>query len=1332
MTLLENRPSFARYLLLALAVMLMTVALQAQSNFGSIQGSVQDKSGALIPGATVTVTALGTNEVREARTNKQGGYDVEALQPVVYRIVFTAPGFKPVTVENVKVNTASNATVNATLQVVGTVQEITVTTETSQLQSEDGTPSFTINQRSIQQMPLNGRNTLSLALTLPGASGNAGSEYGTIYSNPLIPGRELIMNGGRPGTSQFMADGQNVTSAGLARTTVSFSPDTIQEFTVLESNFSAQYSQAGGAVIQQTTRGGSNQLYGDVYWFYRTRGFQATPFDGYTSSSNPTSPLQRNQMGVVVGGPVVLPKVYHGKNKTFFFVTYEPTRQNVGNTTMQHERVPTAEERQGNFCDSLVYNSNGTTSPYRALYNHFVKDSTGALDYAPAPAGTTNSAFAYNFANNIFDPVGAACANGPGHQLGAFLNPASAKLAALYEQPNIPMVTTGSNAGSNYAYFRRAKSIDNRYSFRIDQVLPKNNTMFVRATIEPNSTDRMFRDVATEPGTSDSSNAKQILLSETGVIRANIINDIRIGYSGGDFARNFPSNYLSKDGTTPIVGTGGTPNVLGYGIANFFNGASPTGGGASWSGIGQNGIQNINRDREHYYSASDDFTWIHGRHTFHAGVLASQQQLNIADMGAGYLAGGRWNFSNATNNSSQCSYSSEATIKNCKTDGSTGDSFAAFLEGVPQSVTFFDNVSPTYHYRWFSFGSYVQDDFKLRPNLTVNVGLRHQYQSPRWETNNRQGQLDLTPSTYVTAEYPASYGVTGADALAPLFRFAGHNGLSRYLDPPQHFDFEPRFGFSWSPTHAPLGHDVVIRGGYGITHDVLTGRSRVPFPALGENPGGSFRAYDPVQGNAGQFNSTNVQGCGWASCQVNTPGQFVYNNLSYLPDPSLFVIPANGIISPAANGSVLGYDARYMNTGVIFAKDFKTPYVQNFSLQVQTQLSRTTALTLGWQGSKGTKLFSTPYDINNNPVAQTTLIPGYWNGPGAGTNGGSSGQIILEDSTHSGSIYHAMIVNLEHRFSHGLQANFNYTWGKSLDDSSGGIDFDWSKIGSQDQSSQTIQGNAPQTSYGTTNERSVSVFNTPQVYNATVFYELPLGKGKTFLNQSKVLDYIVGGYQLSGLLHITSGQSTYVTLGDENRLDDYAGGSNWYAPRPSIFPGVPFKNPDWKPSNANTVPYVNPRAFDFQAPATFGNSPRMLGLPLPWSKTIDGSVFKTFYPFENKQHAIEIRAEFFNLLNTRTFSINGVSTNLTNGINQNDPGQANRYANLTPAVWDQYLKGNCAYKSLSGSNNTVDSASTVCGELGAIYNSSFYILGANSQNNGVSPRQVQLAAKIYF
>ena len=175
-------------------------------------------------------------------------------------------------------DTAKITTADVVLTPGQITESVTVTGDVPLLQTYTGAVTQTVNERTIADTPLNGRNTLELSLTLPGVAGNVGSEIGSFFNSPPIPGREIIVNGGRPGTTQFIVDGQNVTGVALGRTAVSFSPDTIQEFSILQSNYSAQYSQAGGGIIQQTTKSGTNEVHGTAYWYHRQRAFSATPF----------------------------------------------------------------------------------------------------------------------------------------------------------------------------------------------------------------------------------------------------------------------------------------------------------------------------------------------------------------------------------------------------------------------------------------------------------------------------------------------------------------------------------------------------------------------------------------------------------------------------------------------------------------------------------------------------------------------------------------------------------------------------------------------------------------------------------------------------------------------------------------------------------------------------------------------------------------------------------------------------------------------------------------------------------------------------------------------
>jgi len=234
--------------------LLCAVAVSAQTNKGGISGTVVDPNGAVVPGATVTITNVGTNKSLTLTTSDSGSYTANSLEPVVYNVLVEVKGFKKELVRNVKVDTATTATVNVTLEPGTVAEQVVVTAEAPLINTESGTPSQTITERQIVEMPLNNRSVLDLVMTAPGVTGVAGSEDPELDSGDIpAPGFNVNVNGGRAGSTSILADGASNTGVGLGRAVVTFSPDTIQEFTVLRSNFSAEFGQTGGGVVSTIT-----------------------------------------------------------------------------------------------------------------------------------------------------------------------------------------------------------------------------------------------------------------------------------------------------------------------------------------------------------------------------------------------------------------------------------------------------------------------------------------------------------------------------------------------------------------------------------------------------------------------------------------------------------------------------------------------------------------------------------------------------------------------------------------------------------------------------------------------------------------------------------------------------------------------------------------------------------------------------------------------------------------------------------------------------------------------------------------------------------------------
>ncbi len=1410
---------------LLLLVFVPINVLYSQSNFGSISGHVRDASGGAIPGVTIRILDIGTNSSVSVISNEEGTFRATSLRPVTYDLTAELKGFKTAVIKGLKVDTSSDTSVSVTLQVGDLSDTVNVSAEAPLLQTESGTMTKNVEQRVISDLPLNGRNTLALALTLPGASGDAGSEYANSGGSnaEVIAGRELNINGGRPGSTQFYADGVNVTSLALGRTAVSFTPDTIQEFTVLESNYSAQYSQAGGAIIQQTTKTGTNDFHGGAFWYHRQKALTANPFNATRPAAfnyDARPPLRRQQLGAYGGGPVKIPGLYDGKDRTWFFASYEPTRQLVSDLTLQYVRVPTDLELNGDFSKSLVYNSAaGTTpQPLALLYQQYAKLSDGTLIQLPNPnfnasqaVSLSNPRFLMDFRNNLFNPNdpdptrrGRVLVDANGV---SYVSKVAQKIARdLYPRPNTDFIGNGDpNAGANYVYARRTYVTDDRYTIRLDHRIMKDQLIYGRYTSQPIFNDRYFREPIGLTDISDSADARQILLGWTGTFGPNLINEFRVGYIFGRFVRDFPSNLINRDLTSEYLNIGGAglgiPNAIGFGSADFFAGGQPrnssnAGGGRSWDRLGSRNPQNVGRNTEHTYSISDDLSWIRGRHILKFGAQSSLLMLNQANLGYGQLAGGRYNFgANNTQdrwcNASPFSGSVPTTICPSGT-ANGGDIFASFLLGIPTGLQLqSENLSAPYYYRWMNLGAYIQDDWRIRPNLTFNIGLRYQYQSPRWEKADFQGQINLNPSTFVANPFgPVPNPATGqfystplpsnvTAPPAPVFELSGRNGLSRYLTDPQKLDFEPRLGFAWTPRFFGWNKDgkLVIRGGYGFTHASMMGNDREPLPIIASQTvtsstsyGGSYFYRNPslVTGviDEGSPNIKDIS-CGLAICaDPRIPMQFGYNNPIIRPDPALNIPPSSGVIRPDSTttptqGGTVRQDPRYRAAPFIGDPNFQTPVIQHYNLTAQYEVMKSTVVTVNYAGSRGTHLVGPMYALNvENPFVgyASKSIPGFSARYGTG--------IYVINPTNRASTYHAGSVDLERRFSKGLQFRFNYTYSKSVDDASGGVTATTVNLAG-DVSGFQVPIRRNQNVYNSRSERAVSSYDTPHVFNLVTLVELPFGQNKRWLTQPGFMNAIVGDWQMSFLARSRSGYPVSVGLGSSNSYDM---GTFQGSMRPDIILGVPLRNPDWTPENAATTSYVNPRAFAWPEPGIPGNAARNLSqLRLPWVNTLDGGVTKRFRPFKQESRLIEFRAEFFNLFNHRALSQEGVGGDILTG-SQNPlitaadvaiPGVQNRFANLrAQGVWDALIArangvatataianlpgtggalGVCnttadpggvttPVPGVPGASTTRGSFSPACVASQLNLNGSFYRL----QMNGVNARTVQFALKLYF
>jgi hypothetical protein len=1258
--------------ILTLVVSLAATPAGAQST-GSIVGQVTDLSGAVVAGAKVVVKSVETGVERPTATTPEGYYSVPSLTPAEYIVSAAVPGFKQAVSAATKVDTTATVRVDLVIVPQDSKSSVEVTARAPAIQSETSMTGDTVTDKELTDLPLNGRNTLELAMTVAGVQGEMGSDEAGIGYNVPSPGSGLSVNGGRPGMMAIMSDGMNSTSIAYSRATVTFSPDNIEEFRVITSTFSAKYGATGGGIVSSVSRSGGQQYHGSVSWFTRNPALTARTFYQPTASGQ-----RRNEFGATIGGPLIIPKLYNGKNKTFFFASYEPKRRRDENAQWAH--VPTAAERNGDFRNSWV--SPGATRPL--IYQQF-----NCID-----AGCTGLTAMNRASSTTVYPL--FCADCPADQVGhvipqSMIDPTTKKFLALIPLPNMPY----DSQGRNFVGVQGVTSTDDRWNVKVDHVVTSNNHLSVRFTDIPALSNRynLLRDnyMAQAPP-SDQAITHQAFLSDTHTLSPTIVNEFRASLTHSNYTRQNPGDLSSVNYTQTMFGL---PNFTGWGFPKIVTDM-----------INLGPLQDMQRNNETQYQYADDITIIRGRHTIQMGGDVRWLDQNILSTGLLYSSGGQYLF-NSTN--------STASGNTSIPTGAGGLAFASFLLGVPVSISL-SGASVPYYYRYKTDALYVQDDWKVTSNLTLNMGLRWQYISPRAEKYNREATLDVNHP--FTTNVTTASGAPNGTVVAFNYLFTGKGLGSDYLEPTHKKNFEPRFGFAWTPT-TPWSKrgNFVVRGGYGISHisaNAANGSS--PYPAFG-------------LGNTSAWNYTQWTGTGAAPIsQTANPNQVVSigrNIPLVITDPTITQIPANGKLCQGCTPA----DSRVSGiTNYTFVSSNHMPYIQTWNLTLQGQMKWGMVGTASYMGQKGTHLPSVRFNINapdalkyaqalDQGIDPTQSVPD----PYGRTNANGTlktmtlqdlmrpwptvGDVFVLGLTNDLSIYHSAAFSLERRFASGFGARFNYTFAKSIDTGSDST---------ADQQNQFNWGFTKIQNPGDINSnRSVSMFDQKHRFNLTMNSELPFGAGKKYLNRRGLLNHFVGGWSVNAVGSLYSGRPFQATLNDANGIPSISGVS---VIRPDILPGVPLINPLWTRAGASNIPYFNPLAFSRPAYGKMGDAPRTLDYArTPWQPGLNLSVAKNIYPFENTKRNIQLRFEAFNALNHTWFTTN---PNSSFNLFSSQPTISRTGVSLAGQI--PYLIGLSPGSFPTGSREYY---------IAQTYNVNFGVFNMGNNNPG---RTISLAAKFNF
>lgn len=1164
----------------------------AQLYTGSVSGAVTDPSGAVVPGASLRLVDQDKGFAFATTTDSKGNYSFRDIPPGNYTIFVIAKGFRAETQPGLTLDVSQNATANFALQLGSTAQTVEVTSAAPLLATQDAVTGQTVDRKFINDLPLVSRSVMDLAYLTPGVTDVDSSCRGCTANN-------FISNGGRNATADLLMDGVSTTNfeqnSGIQVPTYTPSVDAVEEFTVQQTNFSAEYGFSGGTIVNLVTRSGTNQFHGSAYEFFRNSKLDANDFFN-NASGIPISPLKHNNFGGTIGGPI-------RKDKTFFFFDYDGTRDVTMSTATAG--VPSAAERQGNFgelCGDAggSFDSAGMCSaPAGQLWDPY----TGV--YSAAAGGPVRSAFIpFNNLATYVSP-GNPNLNGTGYQLtptpGNLIDPVALKLMQYYPMPNVAVGTSAYNPYNNWIGSGSNRSSNNQYDIKIDQRFSDKDFFSVKYSHQSSLSNsyNCYGNLA-DPCTAGPStgSAHLVALNHTHIFSPTVTLNLAYGFTrGAPWSHSITGYYKDLNPVTLLgmpsyIGLSGVPAIPAIGLLSSYSQPGLVSIGTQpWSYL---------RQGQETHHLLGTVSWVKGSHEIKFGAEGRMHRDNFTQPGT---PAGLFNFN--FNGTSEYPYSGG------------GDALASFLIGVPgPGSTGQYEVPNLVSTQSFQAGGFVQDSWKVNSRLTVDVGLRYDVDFPRTERYNRMNAL--SPSVVSPLQVPGMGTLHGGEI------FMNSSDRSNYN--PSFVDFGPRIGIAFRPFEK-----TVIRTGYGIYY------STVRSGAAGTGPPG-YQGYDEV-----------------------TPWVTTYNNDGATPwgrlsDPYPITGP-----NPAP-GSSLGLlnDVGFGAVGPIPSMDSAVPYEQSWSFGIQRELPANILLEANYIGKKGTHLYfggGGNLDVLGSYVegynsAQMTALNTYVTNPFYGiitnTNSPLSAPTVPEyqlqlpfpqftgfsgDSPPvSDSIFNALELKVEKRFSHGVQFLATYTWSKSIDDAS-----------TTDGSVSWLGGvaNGPEDPNNRKLERGLSIFDIPQVAQFSYVYELPVGRNRLIgSNMPRVLNAIVGGWQTSGILRFTDGRPELLTLSGGQSIPTYG------AQRPDLTAPLACNHG----SDFLTNYFSNPQVLSTPQPFTLGTAPRTDGsCRQPGQESVTLSLLKEFSLASLREGAhLEFRMEAFNAFNHPWF--NGPNTQVNSGL----------------------------------------------------------------------------------
>ena len=1110
---------FVILFLLSMVWAFLPAAVKAQTSTATLNGTVRDPSGAVVPAATVTLTNIDTGVQRVTETTGTGNYAILNIPVGRYTVEVTKGGFATTKEEELTLSVNQTATRDFNLSLGAATETVTVQAVGAEIETSTAELGTVISELEVTNLPLNGRNFTQLLSLTPGVSPiSVAQNRGGFGANPVGTFTFPAINGQQNRSNMFTLDGVN--NQGSFVNTYSVPPiiDAIQEFKVQTHNDGAEFGQVTGGIVNIVTKSGTNEFHGSAWEFLRNDVLDArSPF------LDDVSALRFNQFGGVGGGPIV-------KNKTFFFGSYQGFRERRASQSLV--LVPTPQQLAGDLSGLGV-----------DIFDPF------STQEVPDPSDPTKTIFIRDqFPGNVIpanriDPNQVAWAQ------------------AVYPAPQ----QTGI-AGVNHINTRSRSNRQDDWGFKIDHHISSKDSVWFRFN-KAKQTGLTPAAIATASVTREYEARNWGVnyvrtLSPTSVLQVQV---------GRNYATSFNQEGYESLVDEDVIALIGIQNNTACGFRDVSGVIDtdcilPTLSLEGFANAPDTGLNNT--VMSDVWQVKANYSKIRGNHTFKFGG-----EVNTNDEDAGVIT------------SLGVGFAAQQTF-DPQTPG-TGAGLASFLLGVPDNSSLRNTLESVFN--GYVNGLYFQDSWKATPKLTLNFGLRWditmipEYGSDA-QGNAEVGSLDLINGQYILQRDIPSCADRGTAPCIP----GGIASQSNVIVDPrgkiyhdQYDNWQPRFGFAYR-----VSDSTAIRGSFNIFFDNWSGILQISRNYQDTWPAVVAR----LEQNLNLPTSTQL-----------TPTTTVVDPLRFGTDPN--VLP----------------EATPFDQVFWFADpDYENAYSEQWSFGIQHQLTKDTMVDLNYVGSHGSRLnlggfYNTARTPNPSAVDESDrpfpfISPTFY------------------DRSWGRSNYHAFQFRLDRKFTSGLSYLISYTWSKSLDMGCSG----WFGV----------EGCNIQDPYNFNNDWGPSGYDLTHIFSGNWIYQLPFGTGKKFQTGNKVLDYLVGPWQVNGITTFTSGQVHGVGISGDHANTGNANCCNTLGGAYERLNLAPGGNP--KLDNPTPAQWFDPNAFDTPPFGTFGNLSRH-SLRGDGFANLDFSIFREFPLQETKR--LEFRFEMFNATNTPTFNLPGGNIN---------------------------------------------------------------------------------------